>query len=419
MQKTSPGRALVFCATLFAVAILALVMVIQNTRPREIPIGGGRSVEWLGVSTGTNQLRYGSPLQRILGYFVPYGGVAIAGMYFPSPEILAGPDDVDATAWLVVHGTGVSPQGFNNYWEGSEVITSNRTGRQFSLTPPQPFRKYSNQVVLSIPLAAFPRDQKTVLLELSPPAEHEMKRRWIEFEFENPFRSSRPIWTGASPPVTNHLGGSEFVLSSAEANKITFKVPSDDWWISACRIADDEGNKYGLSSVEWREKGSVKVWFNHWLETNRVWRVQATFVKGNSNRRRESKFTEEERRTVHLTPNAPEVTLTNGAGELFFCRLTNNTLRVHNPHGIGRPNWVVLSATDGNAEPIAIPKDSASMSGHGGSEIQVWHLRKTCTILNLELACPPVLTGVFMVRPDRNFRSSLESTFERKDDHRQ
>ena len=185
MQKVTPGRALGLLAALFAVAVLALLMLLHNARRREIPVGGGRSVEWLGVTAGTNRLRYRTPLQMLLGYFVPSGGVAIAGLYFPAPEIVAGFEDVDATAWVTVHGTGVSPQGFNFYWEGSEVITSNRTGRQFSLPPPQPFRTDSNQVVLSIPLTAFPRDQKTVILKLSPPVEPGMKRLWIDFEFEN------------------------------------------------------------------------------------------------------------------------------------------------------------------------------------------------------------------------------------------
>jgi hypothetical protein len=402
MQKIDHGRALALFAALFTAAVLALLVLLRTAQTREIPNGGGRSVEWIGVTTGTNRLRYGNPFQKVLGYFVPSGGVAIAGLYFPSPEILTSFDDVDGTAWLTVHGTGVSPQGFNYYWEGSEVITSNRTGRWFSLTPPQPFRTDSNQVVMSIPLPAFPRDQKTVILKLSPPVERGMKRRWIDFEFQNPFSSPGPVWTAPSTPITNRMGGSQFVLTSAAANKITFKVPADDWWISDCRIADNEGNKFGFSGAEWPKEGTAKIRFSYWLELNRVWRVQATFVKDGARKRREVKFAKEERRTVRLGPNVPEVTLTNGAGELFLCRLTNNALQVHNPQGVGRPYWVVLSATNENSEAIAIARASAWMSGHGGSEIQVWHLPKTCTVLNLELACPPVLTGVFMVMPKQD-----------------
>jgi hypothetical protein len=80
MQKVTPGGALILLTALFTAAVLALLMLLHNARRREIPIGGGRSVEWLGVTTGTNRLRYGSPLQKILGYFVPSGGVAIAGL---------------------------------------------------------------------------------------------------------------------------------------------------------------------------------------------------------------------------------------------------------------------------------------------------------------------------------------------------
>jgi hypothetical protein len=255
---------------------------------------------------------------------------------------------------------------------------------------------------MSIPLPAFPRDQKTVILKLSPPVERGMKRRWIDFEFQNPFISPGPVWTAPSAPITNRMGGSEFVLTSAAANKITFKVPADDWSISDCRMADNEGNKFGFSGAEWPKEGTAKIRFSYWLELNRVWRVQATFVKDGARKRREVKFAKEERRTVRLGPNVPEVTLTNGAGELFLCRLTNNALQVHNPQGVGRPYWVVLSATNENSEAIAIARTSAWMSGHGGSEIQVWHLPKTCTVLNLELACPPVLTGVFMVMPKQD-----------------
>jgi hypothetical protein len=301
---------------------------------------------------------------------------------------------VDATAWVTVHGTGVFPRGFDYYWEGSEVITSNRAGRQFSLTPPQHFRTHPNQVLLSIPLSAFPRDQKTVILKLSPPVDPGMNRRWIDFEFENPFRSPRPIWTAPSAPITNRLGESEFVLTSAGTNTITFKVPSDDWWATDCRMADNEGNKFGFSSEKWPKEGVVKMWYKHRLELNRVWRVQATFVKG-----RGKNYAYEVRRTVRLTRNVPEVTLTNGAGELFLCRLTGSRLQVHNAQGIDRPHWVVLSATNENAEAIAIAINSAWTTGPGGSVFQIWHLPKPCTVLNLELACPLVVTGVFMVMP--------------------
>ena len=137
------------------------------------------------------------------------------------------------------------------------------------------------------------------------------------------------------------------------------------------------------------------MWFKHRLELSRVWRVQATFVKG-----RGKNYAYEVRRTVRLTPNVSEVALTNGAGKLFVCRLTKDGLQVHNAQGIDRPHWVVLSATNENAEAIAIAINSAWTSGPGGSEIQVWHLPRPCTVLNLELACPPVVTGVFMVMPE-------------------
>ena len=400
MRKPLGHRLLLWLLPILLIVGLLSVFFRRNSLSRGIPIGNAMTVEFLGVTAGSNNLRHGSFLERLLGDEIPARGLRVGPLILRRPMTLRNAGDAAASAWLVVRGAGPAPRGFSYYWEGSDAVISNRSGRQFSIPTAQPFHIDAKQVVLRVPLVAFPRDGKTVFLRLSPPAEPGAVRQCLEFEFENPLQTSAPKWNASPAPVTNKVGDLQFILTSAAPNKIMFALPSADWSISDCRMFDNEGNSFGWSRTEGPRDLQTKVWFDHWLEVNRSWRVRATFIRGVLAGRPIAQIPTSECRVARLTRSAPEISLTNTTGEVFSCRVVRDELHFRNETGNVTPYWIILSATNQDNERIDV--SSVGWTGTGGASApqeQVWSLPKPCSALDLQLACPLAISREFLVNP--------------------
>jgi hypothetical protein len=401
VRKLHTWRLLVLLCVL-ALLIAFAIPLARHSRRRIVTLPNGVTIEFLGVTVGTNRLPHGFLLQRILANHIPPQGLKLGPWYIPSPVFLNGFYEADAHAWLLVSGPNI--QGLHFYWDGSEVVTSNRFGRQLSIPTAQPFSPNTNGSVLHIPLVAFPRDDRTAIVRFSPPAEKAEPRTWLEFEFSNPFFKSSPPPPAKIPPFPplNRFNGEDFILSSASDHHVIFTLPSKQWQIPYCRLSDLEGNSALSSRTEGpRDDGTVRVWFDHTLETNRPWRVEATFVHGDSIYEPTTDFPPEQLRTAHITPTQP-ASLTNLSGENFTISLGRyNQLMIQSPNRAGLPCWAILSATNENNQPVNLSNGfnwTYNQPG-SGSLIQISSLPSSASTLDLKLACPPSFTAEFFVVP--------------------
>ena len=410
MRKLNRHRIpVLFCV--FALLLTVAFLLARRGRHRVVTLPDGLSIEFLGVTVGTNRLPYGSPLQRILANHIPQG-LKLGPWTIPPPTFLSRWDETDAHAWLVVRGLNRLSR---RNWFDSKVVTSNRFSRQISI--PTLAASFSpnasmNEVVLDVPLVAFPRNDHTAILRFSPPTKKE-ERLWIEFPFRNPLFTAGSAWTPPPPPVTNRFDGQEFILSSASDSRdqriaravgtghVVLTLPSSDWQIPYCRLFDNEGNSARKSWIEGPRNGKVTVWFDHSLETNRPWRVEATFARGFGPPRPDRLYSPEQLRTAHLTAAQP-ATLTNNAGEVFTLKIDARNLFIESPDRLAIPCWAILSAKDENNIPLYLSQSSEWESIHPGSGAltQTAHLDRPCSSIDLRLACPPSFTTQFFVFPE-------------------
>ncbi len=364
-----------------------------------VTLPDGRTIEFLGVTVGTNRLTFDSPLERILTKYIPISGMKLGPWTIRSPIFLQGFYEADAHAWLAVRGPNVLTGSPDYNYNTSQVVTSNRFGREFSIPEAHYFGSTMNAIVLHVPLVAFPRNDRTAILRLRPPSD-EPESRWIEFPFQNPFLTSAPTWNPPRAPVTNRFDGHDFILLSATASELIFTLPSNDWSIPHCRVFDNEGNAAAWSLMEGpRADGRASVMFSHSLETNRAWRVDATFARGYKLHQPVTNFPPEQLRTAHVTRAQP-ATLTNLAGEVFTLQLDSG-LKIQTPDRAGLPCWVILGTKDENNQTFELPGGTGWMNGPPGSGSlnQVYFFTKSASALDLQLACPPSFTAQFFVLP--------------------
>src|SRR6476619_7526319 len=109
MRKFQVHRRLLTVCAILASALIGLVILLHKTGHRVVTLRGGQTLEWLGVTTGTNRLRYGSPLRMVLGDLIPVRGFKLGPWVISPPAYLNNFDDADACAWLTVRGLGPIP----------------------------------------------------------------------------------------------------------------------------------------------------------------------------------------------------------------------------------------------------------------------------------------------------------------------
>ena len=184
-------------------AILVLVVAggifIYLNRPQKVSFANGMTLEWMGTTLGTNMMMEGSMVQKLLARVMPANGITIGGMSLKPPRRLFPVNESDLTCWVLLRGTDLKQSSFGYYWDGSEVSAGNRSGRWFSNPSARPRTFSLDEVVLAIPLYAFPRDEAKVRLRLVVPKRDIQSGGVAEFEFENPFfGQARPQWKPCS-----------------------------------------------------------------------------------------------------------------------------------------------------------------------------------------------------------------------------
>ena len=85
-----------------------IAAAVLSYRPvQRVDLGGGATVEWLGVTQGTNVFRDGSPVERLLGSAIPAGGLEIASIQLRRSKNLHPTAEADLTGWVVLRGVSV------------------------------------------------------------------------------------------------------------------------------------------------------------------------------------------------------------------------------------------------------------------------------------------------------------------------
>jgi hypothetical protein len=353
------------------------------------------------VTTGTNSLNYGSPLETLLGDRIPAKGLDLGPFQVRRPVRLTTFPEADAVAWVALRHNGSNMvSGF--YWDGSVVIMSNRHGRSVEIPTARPYHSTSNETVFQIPLRAFPRDDERMILLLSPPTE-KGERRWVEFEFDNPFHPAPKLFQRSEPKTTHSEGGFEFVLSKVKAKELVFSMADTNWTVVNCRISDDEGNFTTWSRTMGPHRGEreAAVGFDHELETNRWWRIEATFLRAPhwmQARENAGLWPQEERRLIRIGQSADSVTSTNASGGVFRWRYLAGQIQLTREDAPTRPHWIVLAATNEAGSKLTVPGGSAwTRHGPNGPEAQMWSLGPG-TEFDLEVVCPREVHGEFFIR---------------------
>jgi hypothetical protein len=388
-------------ASILSIPILFAVFLFATSRPRVLSLGNGEALAWIGVTTGTNSLSYGSPLETLLGDWIPAKGVNVGPFHWRRPVRHTPFPEADAIAWVALRTTGSNMvRGF--YWDGSAVIMSNRQGRSVEIPTARPYRSAANETILQIPLRAFPRDGETVILRLSPPTE-KGERRWAEFEFDNPFHPAPQLFRRSEPKTRHSEGAFEFALSAVQEKELVFTLADTNWTVVNCRITDDEGNYTTWSRTMGPNRGEreASVGFDHGLETNRWWRVEASFLRAPywmQATEDAGRWPEEERRLIHIGQSADSVMCTNTSGGVFRWRYLAGQIQLTREDAPTRPHWIVLSATNETGSKVTVPGGSAwTRRGLDGSEAQMWSIGPG-TEFDLEVVCPREVHGEFYVR---------------------
>jgi hypothetical protein len=228
----------------------------------------------IDVTRRGEPFRSGSPLERVLRVVLPNQGLSVGDFQLRKPVEFAQWQDAPLTVWLLYRGTNIR-QGVTPPLFGSRVVAENSAGRQIENPLPLIRGRLSNELLISVPLFAFPRDQKTIHVRFSPPAESEMSREWINFEINNPFRNKPERWVRQGLPATNVVEGEQVVLRQMSINPVIcdFELPGAGWHVSHCSIRDPEGNAYQASSTRRNSKSphELQRGFAYSLETNMPW----------------------------------------------------------------------------------------------------------------------------------------------------
>ena len=322
---------------------------------------------FLGVTRGFDPIETGSSIEKLLGNLIPARGLRFSSINLQRPrELASAGTHAPLTAWIFL--TNAPRTMDHNYPIGFKSISSNSSGRRFENKPEmQNFHNSGNGFLMAFPLSAFPRDEPTFRLAISPsPLSWETDERyWAEFEIKNPFRPAPVHWNASPLPITNHVNGQEFVLRELRPHKgpsfsierpafhFTFKRPSPDWHLISCSITDGEGNTYSKTGWGGRTNDpTLNVTFNHSLETNRPWKVTAWFAAGGSNLFNPGPLAPTDHHFLQLAVNGPEVSFTNKAGILIRSRLSLRLLHVRTETRTERPYFVLLGASNQLDTPV-------------------------------------------------------------------
>ena len=406
-MKTSRAR---FLLRLWALAVSILVLfllalTLSSSRNKPVSLKNGTIVEWLGVTVGTNDLRLGSPLEKLLGSRLPPAGFSILGKTLLPPRVHNHMHESELTAWIRLRGH--FPQALSLPDRSLRLTLANRSGRTIDHPVDTPY--YASplafakpEIVFSIPLHAFPRSEKNVLLRLHFFDEHQAEEL-VEFQFRNPLPARPQTWSPPVPmPATNHVEGHSFALSKIQLDAdpaiLTFST-SPSWTLLEASISDEEGNRFKAQRRYSRRAGTHTAEFEFALERRRPWNVEALFLRADSFPMTHFDYPEEERRVVTLPLGAVGVAVTNTAGERFLITYDGRALFIREESDRICPYWVLLEARD----------EAGKRAGFGGGEgwnrnrkgpyLQYWYAARPYPKLTFELACPKIVKQSYLVVP--------------------
>ncbi|HVK58984.1 MAG TPA: hypothetical protein VM735_09405 [Candidatus Kapabacteria bacterium] len=423
MQFRSARRLRWLASFVVLVGAILLFFGLATSRRDRVALPNGITVEFLGVTHGTNDFVIGNFLQRLLGDRIPAKGIDLGFTTLTRPRNIPMYDN-GSRAWVRVS----VPEDFSidrHHWRGFNASFRNESGRElevpFRLTPSANFK---SNAVFGIRMEAYPRNEPKVTLRVGTPtrdlltsriptpSSDQQKTQWAEFEFKNPeVIKELPTWNVQPLPATNYVEGLPVVLraASASASEIRVDLPSSDWSIPECEMLDQEGNRYSLSSSKRPAPPAtpVAIEFPASLGADRPWHVRLRIVAARgfipealaSIKLPQVDFPSALRRRIHLSEVRPYVSITNETGEVFLCALKATELIITGTTTAERPYWAVLSAQDGS--------QTLGFNGYGWmnptikepSGRQTFSLPDNVTNVTVELACPQVYSTDFYFMP--------------------
>lgn len=402
---------------LFGAAFLAAT---KNRGNRPIVLPGGSSLRLVGITVGTNAFLWGTKIERVLGNLIPPRGLHWRGFSLNKP-ILARPigprvENSSLVVWVNFRTRSNAANFFANYpgpLRDFRLFAANSSGRQIE-NPTKLFPNIVNQTggLVGIPLTAFPRDEKEILLRLY---HWDSKVRWNrdEWRVANPMPAKAANWTPQRLPATNRLEGSEIALADVTIEKEIFHgrvVPRGarfyfklarlgplpaNWTIDDCLIQDAEGNFLRTSrrSVNKKEVWTDSAWAeaDQSLEIDRVWKVELTLVQSEG-------FTDDQMLQFRIGAGQSQQ-LTNASGKVFSCLFDGSRLEIGELAGRSeRQRLAVIDAKDGDGQPR--PTDRIEWrTSLGRFTHQSWYFARSASSLEVTLAFPKLVQTDFYVRP--------------------
>jgi hypothetical protein len=421
MNQNLSGKWIAFSiAVLIASLIAAFVLFGGNPRKHQtFEFSDGTRARLLGVSLGTNEFLEGSFLEKTFAKQIPPGGLEFLGFKLQRP-ISRGPIDPQAplTAWVLLSEIPTSPAPAlfgrpprygraHHLWGNTRIMTANSEGREFENPFATPYSISTNQMVLAVPLYAFPRSHPNFSLRIFPPRNLGWTDENAEFELRNPFRGPHPQWAAGPIPSTNQFDDLTTVLAECSPSpvEVRFELSSIGWHLTECKLYDEEQN---VRSKDSHSLAGRVIWarFEHGLETNRIWKVEAKFARGpgllpwRESRHHPSstapaEYPEDELITLQVNATGPPVKIVSSAGVDYSCSFNGRELFIQRENGLDRPYFIVLGATNEMGQRVVFGNHSWSIS----NPMQRWSTQDPATQLNLQLASPKIVTAEFYVYP--------------------
>lgn len=393
---------LIFAATLFLLAL--------SHRRDRVTFPNGLTVQWLGLTEGTNQFVDGNLIQKLLGDRIPARGLNLGFITLPPPRKFDSHQATGHVAWFRLSGENPPSYGaMAPEWYGFKVSFRNSSGRELEIRDPMYYTSTRTNALFSIPMTAYPRNEPKVTLRVGTPPDEKLPQYWAEFEFKTPGRATvLPKWKLQSLPATNYVDGIPIILRSASESsaRLTISLPSPEWSIPECVISDQEGNSYSWMTIQHPTppKTESLITFPDTFGTGRPWHLRMRlahvrgFTKDRSHPLPMRQFPADVSRRITLSRGAPPVTITNHLGEPFQCVLEDQQIKIKGTTP-ERPYWALISASDGTNE--------LEPQGYGWQNpwpkqplgVQLFFLPENATNLTLELASPQVLSTEFYLQP--------------------
>ena len=86
-------------------SIAGLTILFASWKGRHIEVAEGLTLQWLGVTEGTNSFIEGNPLEKVLGNRIPAKGIGFGAMKLRRPESFQpSAKDAPITAWVRASG---------------------------------------------------------------------------------------------------------------------------------------------------------------------------------------------------------------------------------------------------------------------------------------------------------------------------